>query len=454
MTIVPVEGRKRSAWACLIGAAALAFVAVLPAGSGRAQDVSDLAGDRQVPSDSQMLLEADTLIYDNDKNTVTAVGGVQIEYGGNHLVAQRVVYNRKSGRVVASGNVQIDDSDGTKIYSDEIDITDDFANGFVNALRVETTDKTYFAAESAERKNAQVTTFNNGVYTACAPCEKRPDRAPIWRVKAQKIIWDGKAKTVRFEQSHFEFFGFPIAYMPVFEMADPTVKRKTGFLLPGFNYRSELGYAMSVPFYVALAPTYDLTLTGRYYSKQGFLGQAEWRQRFNSGFYNLKVAGITQQDPDAFDIRTVDRGTIDDPNRFRGMIGSKGLFTINPRWTFGWDLLVQSDKDFSNTYDIHGFGDLVHTSQVFLTGLNDRNYFDLRAMHFDVQEELLDTNPLARNDKQPWVLPSFDYAYTPEEPVLGGELNIDVNARELKRDNLDSSRPFRKCPASRAMMAA
>ena len=149
---------------------------------------------------------------------MTAVGGVQIDYGGNRLVAERVTYNRKTGRLVASGNVEIVDSTGTRIFSDKIDITDDFANGFVNALRVETIDKTYFAAESAERERGNVTTFNNGVYTACEPCEDKPDRAPIWRIKAQKIIWNGEAKTVRFENSRFEFFGLPIAYFPVFEV--------------------------------------------------------------------------------------------------------------------------------------------------------------------------------------------------------------------------------------------
>jgi LPS-assembly protein len=428
-----------------MGATALACVLTFVTGQGvHAQDASIVA--REVPSGSQMLLEADTLIYDNDLDTVTAVGGVQIEYAGNRLVAQRVVYNRKTGRVVASGNVEIIDSTGTKIYSDEIDITDDFADGFVNALRVETVDKTYFAAESAERKGANLTTFNNGVYTACEPCEEKPDRAPIWRVKAQKIIWDGKAKTIRFQHSRFEFFGFPIAYFPYLEVPDPTVKRKTGFLLPGINYKSELGVGVQVPFYIALSPTYDITLTGRYYSNQGFLGQAEWRQRFNNGFYNLKAAGINQQSPDDFTPNTVDSGPADNPNRLRGMVGTKGLFNINPRWTFGWDLLVQSDKDFSNTYTIDGFNQTVHRSEVFLTGLHDRNNFDLRAMHFEVQEIYPDGTPLARNKKQPWALPSFDYAYTPDEPIAGGELNVEVNARELVRDELDSIASVPKVP--------
>ena len=33
------------------------------------------------------------------------------------------------------------------------------------------------------------------------------------------------------------------------------------------------------------------------------------------------------------------------------------------------------------------------------------------------------------------MLPSFDYAYTPEKPVLGGELNFDVNARVMTARN-------------------
>lgn len=417
-------------------ATAVSVLALLAASNALAQDVSIVQ--QEIPSDSQMLLEADTLIYDNDKNTVTAVGGVQIEYAGNRLVADRVVYDRKTSRVVASGNVEVVDSTGTKIHSDEIDITDDFANGFVNALRVETVDKTYFAAESAKREGARLTTFNNGVYTACEPCEEKPDRAPIWRVKAQKIIWDGKAKTVRFQNSRFEFFGMPIAYFPVWEVPDPTVKRKTGFLIPGINYKSELGVGVSVPFYIALSPTYDLTLTGRYYSQQGFLGQAEWRQRFNNGAYSLKMAGIRQQNPDDFDANTVDSGPDGDPNRLRGMVGSKGQFKINPRWTFGWNVLWQSDKDFSSTYQIAGYSEPVHRSEVYLTGLYDQNYFDLRGMHFEVQENTLDSDPSSRNGVQPWVLPSFDYHYTPDEPIAGGELTVAVNAREIVRDELDA----------------
>lgn len=427
-------GLKRSGVKSLMAALACGCVLALAPHAGFAQT---LGLPRTVSADAQMLLEADTLVYDNDKRTVTAVGGVRIDYDGNRLVAQRVTYHRDSRRLVASGHVEIIERDGNRVFAEEIDITDDFHNGFVNALRVETTDKTYFAAESADREGGATTTFNNGVYTACEPCEERPDKAPIWRVKARKIIWDGKARTVRFENSRFEMFGFPIAFLPAFEVADPTVKRKSGLLTPGLTYNSDLGIGAIVPFYLALSDTYDATLQARYYTRQGFLGQAEWRQRFNNGQYNLKIAGIRQNDTSAFDPGSVDRGPAGSPNRYRGMVATKGDFAINSRWNAGWDLMLQSDKNFSRTYGIIGYDAPVQTSQLYLTGLGERNYFDLRAYHFKVQENILDGSPQARDGMQPWVLPSFDYSAISDQPVAGGELSFNVNSRAMYRNRLD-----------------
>jgi LPS-assembly protein len=416
----------------LLNASALGCImAFVPLAHLSAQTAAVPAVEDSVPEGGQMLLEADTLVYDNDAQTVTAVGGVQIDYNNNRLVAQRISYNRTTGRLVASGAVQAIDPDGNVIYSERVDVTDDFREGFINALRIETPDKTYFAAESAERRDGAVTTFNSGVYTACEPCEEKPNKPPIWRIKAKKIIWNGQTKVVRFERARFEMFGFPIAYLPAFEVADPTVKQKSGFLFPTFSYKDELGFSVGVPYYLALSPTYDLTITPRGYSRQGFMGEAEWRQRFDNGQFNLRVAGINQADQQAFDLNTVDRA-----EKFRGAVTSKGDFQINPRWAFGWDVLAQTDKNFAYTYGLDRYATYVHRSEAYLTGLNDRNYFDLRTMKFQVQEEVLDSNPGAVSKEQPFVLPSFDYSVTPDTSIAGGELTIDVNVTGISRDRL------------------
>lgn len=415
-----------------IGVAVAAVLACAPAiQSVYASPIESVAGLTEADTNAPLLLQADELVYDHDRKTVAAVGGVQVDYSGNRMVADRLVYDQISHRLLAIGSVQIVQPDGTVVYADEIDVTDDFRDGFVNALRIVTPEEARFAAESATREGGEVMTFNNGVYTACAPCKDNPDKPPIWQIKAQRIIWDGREKTVRFERASFEFLGTPIASFPVFTTADASVKRKTGFLAPRVHYSKERGFGMALPYFIALAPNYDLTLTPGGYTRQGFLGEAEFRHRLSNGMYTLTVAGIHQMSPGAFAANTQDSNNVD-----RGMIGTTGKFDINERWTFGWNILAQTDKNFARTYDIQGFEDPVYRSEIYLTGLNDRNYFDLRTMRFDVQETAFDGSPLGRDEVQPEVLPSFDYNVYAPMAVAGGELSFDVNARGLSRDNL------------------
>ena len=385
---------------------------------------------------ARMLLQADELVYDRDVNTVTAQGRVKIEYDGNRLVADKVTYNQQTRRMTATGNVEVVERDGNKIYSDHMDVTDSFRDGFVNGLRVETTDNTRFAAESAERSNGEITTFNNGVYTACEACKKDPDRPVLWQIKARKIIWNSTTKTVRFERGQFEFLGMPLAWFPAFEMADPTVKRKSGFLFPGFAYKDDLGFGIKNSYFWALAPNYDVTLSSTYYTKQGFLNEAEWRHRLENGTYNLRIAGMHQAKPGEFDVNTVDRD-VDN----RGMVASKGDFEINSRWRYGWDVMAQSDRNFSRTYNLEGYNAGTQVSKIYLTGINNRNYFDLNFYRFNVQEALLPNDPNEIHSKQPWVFPSLDYSYTLPEPVYGGELNINTNLQALYRENSNFATP-------------
>jgi LPS-assembly protein len=67
-------------------------------------------------------------------------------------------------------------------------------------------------------------------------------------------------------------------------------------------------------------------------------------------------------------------------------------------------------------------------------------------MKFKVQEQALSglpgglgENPSSYDGKQPWVLPSIDYSYIPNESVAGGELEFDVNVQSLYRYRLDES---------------
>lgn len=414
-------------WLNTASAIALAVCSTAPftVGNVHAQSADTISNLTQPNPNAQLLLQADQLVYNNDNNTISAIGDVRIDYDGIKLVARQITYNQVTARMVAVGNVEIIERDGTRILATEIDITDDFSDGFVNALRVETIDDTTFAAESGERRDGNVTIFNNGAYTACEACRDNPKRPLLWNIKAQKIIWNGEEKTVRFENATFEFFGVPLARVPVFTTADPTIKRKTGFLVPSVGYSNELGASVSVPYFIVIAPDKDLRLTTTAYTRQGFLAEAEFRHQLVNGSYSLKAAGIHQFTPEAFDI-----GSSDEAEDWRGMVGSKGDFNINPRWSFGWDVMAQTDNNFASTYDIEGFNQGQRRNNIYLTGLGSRSFFNAEVIKYDIQEANITTNSGGR---EALVLPAVDYNYVVDKPVLGGELSFDVNMRGLSR---------------------
>lgn len=384
---------------------------------------------------ARMLLEADELIYDIDNDTVSASGSVDIYYRGYTIETDRVDYDQRSGRVFARGNVKLTQPDGNVIYADEVELTDDFRDGFVTELTLVTTEDARFAARSAERFDDNVTVFNQGVYTACAPCEEDPSRAPFWQIKARKIIHNEQEQTVYYEDASFELFGMPIAYLPYFSHPDPTVKQRSGFLRPTSVYDADLGFGVKIPYYFALAPDYDLTVAVTPYTKQGPLGSFQWRQRFEKGSYDIVGAGIHQLDPDTFLL--YNKGIlnpfqpVDAEVTNRGALQTRGLFEINSFWKWGWQGTLMSDETFMRTYNLTN--DLETRDQLYLTGQSARNWFDARILHYQIFSNQWQFNDHA----QPFIHPVVDYNYIFGEPVLGGQLSFDTNFYSLNRTDAE-----------------
>jgi LPS-assembly protein len=325
----------------------------------------------RVANDGQMLVQAVEVDYDYNNNRVSAVGNVQLFYNGTSVEADKVIYDQKTKRLHAEGNIRMTDADGKITYANVMDLSDDYRDGFVDSLRVDTADATRMAATRSDRSNGNYTVFENGVYTACAPCKDDPKKPPLWQVKGARIIHDQNEKMLYFETAQLEFFGVPIAYMPYFSTPDPTVKRKSGFLMPGFTENTNYGFGVDIPYYWAIAQDMDATFTPRITTRQGVLMTAEFRQRLINGSYQIRAYGIDQLDPGAFAGQPGDK-------QFRGGLETKGQFAINDKWVWGWDGVVLSDYYFMSDYRLSAYRDPMNAflslpteaiSQLYLTGV-------------------------------------------------------------------------------------
>jgi LPS-assembly protein len=379
----------------------------------------------------RMVVDARELVYDNDKKTVSAVGDVQILYQGRTIEADKVTYDQASKRVIAVGNARITEANGTVITGERFNLTDDFRDGFIDSLRVVNPDRTRFTAPRAERTDGETFIFEKGIYTACEPCKDNPERPPLWQVRSARIIHKKAEQTIYYEQARLEFAGVPLAYIPYMSGPDSTVKRKSGFLSPKFLNTGALGYGVGLPYFLNLAPNYDLTLTPTYLSRQGLLGQVEWRHRLMNGSYTIRASGIFQQDQEAF--LAAPFGPRD--KRFRGSVESNGKFFINPRWTFGWNAAMSTDRWFYKNYRILNEAVSATTylqesiSTAYLNGQTASGWFDLRGYYFQ---------PLTSTDwqkQQPVVLPVIDYNKRIHKPdILGGEVTLNANVTYLTRE--------------------
>jgi len=427
--------------AALMAAILLAVGCLADASPSLAQNLVFPARPKPIPravaqpgGQEQMLVRAEVINYDYTNEQVAATGNVQIYYGASTLEADKVVYDQKAKRLRAEGNVRLTQADGTVTYGEIMDLSDDFRDGFVDSLRLDGPEQTRFAAARADRSSGNYTVFQSGVYTACEPCKDDPRKPPKWQVKAARIIHDEGEKMMYFEGAALEFFGTPLAYLPYFSAPDPTVKRKTGVLVPSYSSSSVYGYSVTVPYFWALAPNYDFTFSPMITTRQGPLLQGEWRHRTMNGAYSVRASGIFQLDKSVFQKDGLPTPGYRD---WRGSIETSGQFSLTPKWTWGWDGTLLSDKTYFQDYGLQKSiqtSNLLRStpdyalSQLYLVGRGDRSYFDLRTMYFFGFSTADDQRQI------PIIHPVMDHDYVFKNPIFGGELSWRTNLTSLSRD--------------------
>lgn len=381
---------------------------------------------RNLDKSQPLYLQGDELVYDTGGNRVIARGNVEIYYNNYILTADQVVYDQSANTLTAVGNVTLKEPNGNIVRADRYTLTDDFRDGFVQSLSIVATDDTRIAAERATRRGGNITVFTNGRFT---PCKSSPGMPPLWCISAATVVHDQQAATITYQDAQFEIFGIPVLYTPYFQHADPSVKRKSGFLMPEFSSSETLGFGAVIPYYFALAPNYDFLFYPMYTSRQGVLWQGDWRHRTENGQYYIKLAGI-DQDPDDLPSAITNR---DQYSGWRGSVETRGLFSLSSWWKLGWDVTLESDDTFRRFYKLDNILLTDRVNKVFLDGISDRNYFGLTLYHFG---GLMWTDT---PESESWAHPILDYNYVFADPILGGELTWNTNALSYSNNQDDST---------------
>ena len=152
------------------------------------------AGERQIA------FASDILSYDSDADIVTAEGNVVLRSGERSVRADSVSWSRRTGVILATGNVRFVDDNGNQLFSDQVELTDEFEAGALENLLLALRQGGRLAARRGLRETDGTISLQEAAYSACAVVTPEGcDKDPSWRITADRVIYDPQDSRVRFQ---------------------------------------------------------------------------------------------------------------------------------------------------------------------------------------------------------------------------------------------------------------
>jgi LPS-assembly protein len=216
---------------------------------------SDIAAD-----DHRVHIDTDDAVLGADGHALLN-GRVKVRQDARSVTSDSVDYDEKTGRVAVKGAVDFEDPklrvhsltgsydiDGAANFDQaNFQLMDRNGRGFAKDIDVLADGKVELAGVR---------------YTTC------PVGNEDWMLQASAINIDTKVQQGVARNVIMRFKDVPIFYTPYisFPIGD---ERKSGLLFPSFGHSGSNGFELEVPYYLNLAPNYDLTLTPGLLSARG-----------------------------------------------------------------------------------------------------------------------------------------------------------------------------------------
>ena len=351
-------------------------------------------------------------------------GNVHLVQGGMQMNADELIVNRDSGEADAKGNVVFNHPD--------IRIAGSAASYQLETGQAQVEEASYRIipmrargdADHAEMLGEGQSRYRNISFTTC-----RPGNAD-WLLTAETLELDQVEGLGTASHAKLRFFDVPVMYSPTFTFPIDD-RRRSGLLIPSVGYGENTGFDLSVPYYLNLAPDYDLTLTPRIMSKRGVMLGGEFR--FLTEMTEGTLAAEYLPNDSEYDGSSSDRGAV----------SLRTISRFNPRTDARVRLNYVTDDDYLSDLG----NSLVATSATHLERAGElRHHADTwdflgRVQYYQtIDEDIAPSNrPYSR---MPQLL---DDARRPGW-IFGHDLSPGCRIRELPPQRFDGRPPRTRWP--------
>ncbi len=278
-----------------------------------------------------------TLIADsigfNGADEVEAAGNVEIYYNGNRILAERLIYNRADDALTILGPITLIEENGQVVTASYAELSGDLKDGIMQGARLVLEEQMQIAAAEINRVDGRYNQLYKAVASSCRICAN--GGAPLWRIRAERVIHDQEARQLYFDNAVFEIGGLPVFYLPRMRLPDPSLRRSSGFLIPSLKQTTALGFGFRFPYFLTLGDHADVTLTPFVTSKSKTV-EGRYRQAFRWG--RIQFSGAVSVD----DIL---------PDETRAYLFGQGRFNLPYDFKLDLNIELVSDRGYLDTYD-------------------------------------------------------------------------------------------------------
>ncbi len=353
---------------------------------------------------------AATLVADDisivGSSQLVATGNIEVFYDGTRLSAAQIVFDQTTDRLIITGPIFIQTSDGTILSADQATLDPKLESGILRGARLVLDQQLQLAATQIDRAEGRYSQLYKVAVTSCQVCGTR---APLWQIRAETVVHDQEAQQLYFTNTQLLIRGVPVFWLPKMRLPDPTKDRATGLLIPRLRTTDQLGTGIKIPYFVTLGESRDLRLTPYLAAKTSTL-EARYRQAFLTG-----------------DI-TIDAAISDDvlnPD-LRSYVFASGAFELDGNYTLNFNAEAVSDNAYLLDYGysekdrLESGASLVRVRNFDLTRSDITYYQTLRA-----DEANASLPPIVGNISYERRLPQF----------AGGALTLETSADTAYRSS-------------------
>ena len=249
-----------------------------------------LIASNKISADQQIKITADEIQVEQDNKIIKATGNaIAQNEKGLKIKSDTIIFDEKESLISANGNIILNDIEGNTYFFEKLEADNEIKNLNGKNAKARFEDGSRIVGSNLVKRE-NISGLENAEYTPCLENDYLIENCPGWKLKAKKIFQDNETKTIHYDHARIHLFNLPVFYLPYFSHPDPSVKKRSGFLMPTVETDQNLGNTFSIPIFYNIKSNLDLTFTPTLQSKSNNFYSFNYRQLDELGNFNIDAS--------------------------------------------------------------------------------------------------------------------------------------------------------------------